>query len=312
MGRFYLHKRAAAALLTALERFNQAVALDPSDARGYAGLAEACVLLSGNEFWAPGAGFPKAREAARQALERDPRNAVAHAALGMVKALYEWKWDEAARELDTAIELNPNYADAWHWRGVVRLMTGRIAESIPLLDHAYELDPLSPIIVVNSGRPLHFLEQYDEAIDRCNHALTFAPGFWLAHINRAFAYSAQGDGPRAIEAARTAVELSKDNGAAVLALAEAHAVAGDQASALAVVDRVTAAREQPGASYVSAFRIARVFARLGDREQAFEWLQRSVQERSLGNCTYVPLDPALDSLRDDARFGEVLGALHLA
>jgi len=311
MGRFYLHKRAATSLLAALERFGQAVAFDPSDARGYAGLAETYVLLSGNEFWTPEAGFPKAREAAQQALDRDPNNAVAHASLGMVRALYEWRWDEAEREFGRAIELSPNYADAWHWCGMVRLMAGRVEASIAPLDRAVELDPLSPVIAVNAGRPLHFLQQYDGAIGRCNHALSFAPGFWLAHINRAFAYSAQGDAQRAIDAARSAVEWSKGNGAAILALAEAHAVAGDAPSALAVIDRVAARLGESGTAYASAFRVARVFARLGERERAFAWLARSMQERSLGNATYMPLDPALDSLRGDSRFAGVLQALNL-
>jgi TolB-like protein/tetratricopeptide (TPR) repeat protein len=310
MGRFYLHKRTVAALETALERFAQAVAFDPTDARGYAGLAETYVLLSGNEFWSPSAGFPKAREAALQALARDERNAVAHAALAMVTALYEWRWDEADAGFARALDVNPSYAEAWHWRGAVRLMAGRIAESVGPLTHAVDLDPLAPIIVVNSGRPLHFLGHYDKAVERCDQALSFAPGFWIAHVNRAFAFSAQGDGERALDAARLAVELSKGNSIAVLSAAEAHAVAGNHDTALSIVEQITRPPDEEP-SYVSAFRVARVFARLGEKDTAFEWLERSGEERSLGNSTYLPIDPALDSIKGDPRFDCILRALHL-
>ncbi|HUR33585.1 MAG TPA: tetratricopeptide repeat protein [Vicinamibacterales bacterium] len=314
MGRYYLHKRTAAALALALERFQQVTAFDPADARGDAGLAETYMLLSGNEFWPPSAGFPKAREAAARALDRDPGNAVAHASLGMVKALYDWDWSGADREFDVAIDLNPNYAEAFHWQGVTRLMSGLIAESMPPLARAVELDPLSPIILVNSGRPSHFLGRFDEAIAWCDRALAQAPDFWTAHYNRAMALAAMGDAPAALAAARRAVETSHGKGPTLLVLAEAHAVAGNAPEALRTIAEAIGSAQAPAGSptYVNPFRVARVFARLGDADAALDWLNRSYAERSLGNSTYASLDPAIDPLRDHPRFQRLMEALGVA
>ena len=295
----------------ALGFFNRAIDCDSTDPLGHAGLADTYTALSGNEYWFPSEGFVRAKICAVRALELDPEAAEPRVPLAMVHGLYEWQWAAAEREFEKALELNPSYANGHHWYGMMLLGIGRLADAIPRIRQAYELDPLSPIITANLGRPFLYLRRYDEAIRQFEKALDISPDFWLAHLFLSWVLAAKGDGAAAVQEAEAAVELSDGNTIALLALAEACAVHGEEERARDLVANTAPGPSVSSKRFASAFRVARVYAQLQEPATAFEWLQKSLGERSLGNSTYLTVDPALDSIRGDARFARYVNALGL-
>jgi tetratricopeptide (TPR) repeat protein len=187
---------------------------------------------------------------------------------------------------------------------------GRLKEGTVALARAHALDPLSPMITANLGRPYWCLRQYDTALTHFRRAVDLEPDLWLGHGFLAWTLTDVGAYDEAAEAARVAIARSAGNASAVLALADAHAAAGDRVRALEGIESVVSPQGGRG-RYVSSFRVARVFARLGDRDRAFEWLDRSYEERSLGSTSFLLHDPALDSIRCERRFAFYLKALGL-
>ncbi len=152
-GRFFWNKRTAADLRKSIEFFDQAIAHDPNYALAYAALAQAELLLPGYDGGAPNEWFPKAESAAKQALKLDDGSSDAHAALGMVKQLYQFDSLGAIAEFERAIQLNPNDATAHHWLANHSLSSlGQVDREIAGMKRALELDPLSLIINANLGQ----------------------------------------------------------------------------------------------------------------------------------------------------------------
>jgi eukaryotic-like serine/threonine-protein kinase len=305
---YLLKTRTAESLLGAVRQLQSAVALDPTDPMSYAALSEAYCTLSGNEIWAPEDGYPKARAAATQALSLDDRLAQAHATLAMVHNMYEWNWAAAEKRFGTAIALSPTCATPYHWLGLMYINAGRPEQAQEPLQHAAELDPLSPAIATNIGRPLLFLGKYDLAIKHFEKAFDLDPSFWMAHLFIAWAHSAARRMDAAVDEARKAMERSGGIRVTTVVLAEACAWAGDHEEASRLV---SAAIADPQVRYLSPYRIARVYVALGDHDAAFQWLERALSDRSLGSTTCLSRDPALISIRNDERFERYLRALHL-
>lgn len=311
MGRFHWNKRTEAALCASLTYYAEAIEHDPLDALGYAGLAESYTTLSGNEFWAPAEGYTKGQAAARKALEIDPRSAEARVALAMVLALYEWQWCAAEDEFLQAVGVNPSCANAYHWYGLCLLNVGRTDEAMAAIRRAHVLDPLSPIITANLGRPLFYLRRYDKAISQFEKALALESTFWLAHLFLAWALTETRRLDEAAREAETAIAQSNGNTAAILTLADVYAASGEAQRAAETIATIPHNEGDNTGRYVSAFRIARVFARLNDSSRAFECLARSSRQRSLGSTTYLTLDPALDTIRGDPRFAAYVAQVGL-
>lgn len=308
-GRFLLSTRTAEGLLAAVRSFQAAVAHDPTDPVGYAHLAEAYCALSGNEIWSPEDGFAKSRAAALQALSLDPHLAQAHASLGMVHNMYDWDWKRSEERFQAAIACDPGYAPAYHWRGLMFINSGRPREAQEPLQRAAELDPLSPAIAANMGRPLLFLGKYDEAITKFQKAFDLDCRFWMAHVFISWAHAACGRHEASIEAAGLAVNDADGISVPRVVLAEACARAGQAASAGDLLESTLA---DGSIRYLSPYRIARVHLGLGDVANAFEWLDRALLDRSLGSTTCLSHDPALESVRGDSRFARYLRALNIA
>src|SRR5262249_53011778 len=149
-----------------VQYFEQAIAVDPDFALGYAGLADSYTLLAEYGMVAPGEIMPAARSAADKALEIDPTLAEAQASLCLIRSSYCWEWSEAEEHYQRAIDLNPGYATAHHWFAVDFLaMLGRIEEAFIEIDIAQQLDPLSPMIREGKGFLLMLSRRYDEALE---------------------------------------------------------------------------------------------------------------------------------------------------
>jgi len=302
-GRFYWNKRTGETLKKAIEYFNQAIEKDPSYAHALAGLAESYVLLPNFSAASPHDSAPKAKAAAKRALELDETLAEAHTALAYVLLNYYWDFPEANREFERAIALNPNYATAhqWYGNGYLLAIVERFDEAIAAGKRAQELDPFSLIVNSDLGQVYYFARRYDQAVEQLRKNVEIDPSFYTAHANLGMAYQGKGSFREALAEYRRAQELSADP--IILArLGCAWAASGQRAEALQTLDQLKKISKQ---RYVPAYGFAILSAELGEKEQAFEWLEKCYQDRE-PKLTRLKVDPFFDTLRSDPRFADLV------
>jgi serine/threonine-protein kinase len=306
-GRFYWNKRTGEGLKKSVEYFNQAIEQDPNYALAFAGLAESYVIFSGFAVSTPQEAYPKAKAAAKKALEIDETLAEAHAALGLELLAYEWNAEESSREFQRAIELNPNYATARHWYGNQNLLyTGHFDEAIAEMKRAQELDPLSLVINTDLGDTYFYARQYDKAIEQLRKTIEMDQSFYYAHYELGMAYEMKGSYAEAIAHYQKARGLNNDPRVLAL-LGHALAASGKHNEALKTLSELKKTAKQ---HYVPAYNFAIVYAGLKDRDQAFEWLEKSYQDRS-SRMAILKVDPFLDNLRSDPRLTDLIGRVGL-
>ena len=300
-GRFYWNQRTGDALKKSIEYFNQASEKDPNYALAYAGLADAYILLPTYSAGAPQDIFPKAKAAAKKALELDETLAEAHTSLAKVLNL-DWNLPESNRELQRAIELNPNYATAhqWYGNGNLRVM-GRFDEAIAEMKRAQELDPLSLVINSDVGVTYISARQYDQAIEQLRKTTEMDQGFYYAHWNLGIAYEMKGSLQEALAEYQKARQLTDDPRTLAL-LGHGLAVSGKRVEALRMLDQL---KEMAKQRYVPAYSFTIVYVGLGEKDQALQWLEREYQDRAV-ELLGLKVNPLLDSLRSDPRFAEKL------
>jgi TolB-like protein/DNA-binding winged helix-turn-helix (wHTH) protein/Flp pilus assembly protein TadD len=306
-GRFFWNKRSTEKVRKAIEYFEQAIAADPAYAAAHAGLADCYTALGHYGAIPPAAAYPRAKAAALRALEIDEQLAEAHAALAAVKMHYDWDWPGAEREFKRAIRLNPSYASAYQWYGTYLATMGRSEEAAQQDARALELDPLSPLISTAVGLHLYYARQYRQAIDQHRKALELEPEFAVSRLNLGRAYLGAGMFPEAVAELERAVRLSDRSPATLAALAQAYGLAGQMERARELLQEMVGRSKT---SYVSPFDIALVYIGLGDKDQAFAWLQRAYEEHCPA-LVYLRLHPWADGLRSDPRFQNLLGRLRL-
>ncbi|MBD0369705.1 MAG: protein kinase [Pyrinomonadaceae bacterium] len=301
-GRYFWNKRTREDLKKSIEYFNQAIERDPNYALAYAGMADAYVLFSGYSVSSPQDSYPKAKAAARRALEIDDALAEAHAALGLEMFAYEWKAADAIREFRRAIELNPNYATAHHWYGnQVLLYTGHFDEAIAEMKRAQELDPLSLIVNADVGDTYFYARQYDKAIEQLLKTIEMDQSFYYAHYELGMAYEMKGQYAEAIASYQKARSLNADPRVLAL-LGHAYAASGRRDEALKMLNQLKELAKQ---QYVAAYNFVIIYAGLGDKDRAFEWLEKTYEDRT-SRMTILQVDPFLDPLRTDERFTEMM------
>jgi len=181
-GRYLWLQRKPDSYRQAKDYFDQAIALDPNYAQGYAGLADAYQFLAGLDQHQRKENFAKAKAACKRALELDPTLAQAHASAGLVAMNYDWDWALAEQELRHAIALNPNEAIFYDWYAEYLMAVGRASESVDNMERARELDPFSAIINSDLGKQLYFSRLYDEAEAQLKETLQMHPDFMWAHL----------------------------------------------------------------------------------------------------------------------------------
>ena len=314
-GRFYWNKRNESAIKKSIEYFDQAIALDPSYALAYSGLADSWqVLPSYTDEPPPETAFPNARKAALRALELDPELAEPHATLGVVLHEYDWKFPEAEAEFRRAIELDPNYASARQWYSEYLMNMGRFEESIAEARRAYELEPLSLIINVSLGRTYFVARQYDEAIVQYRKALELDPDFKGANRSLVQVYDAREMYPEAIDQmSRLSLldgrrpEHVANSTAALHEALEKDNVQGYWRK------RLELAQEYRGSqSNETLMVLAQLYANLGNNTQALDLLEDSLASGK-HNKTLVRIKtiPGLDPLRSEPRFKELVRKIGL-
>ncbi len=303
-GRFYFNKRTEEALQKAIVYFEQAAQKDPSYALAYAGLADAnmYVLRLGFQREPPQGAYLRAKDAATKALGIDEKLAEAHTSLAIVKMEYEWDWAGAEREFKRAIELNPNSDEAHHQYSHYLTAVGRTRESLDESLHALELNPLS--LNLNAHLGWHYLmaRQYDQSIAQCRKTFEMDPNYPPAHEFFAKAYEQTGMYGEAISEFQKARDLSGESSNLAAGLGHAYALSGRREEALKILDELKGSSKE---GYISSYDIALIHLGLGQKDQAFEWLEKAYVEHS-ESLRYLKADPRHDSLRPDPRFADLL------
>ena len=300
-GRSFWNQRSEASLLSAIDQFNKAIEVDAGYAPAYSGLADCYTTLGYLSYLDPLDAFPRARDAATKALELDPSLAEAHTSLAYYNLYHAWNWTEAENEFKKAIELNPNYATAHDWYSYYLMAMGRFDEAWKEVNRAHELDPLSVTISTDIGFNYYYRHNYDEAINQLRSTLAVSPKFPLAHLWLGRAYQQKKMYSEAID------EFNKTDAAlpgwvvTIAGMGHAYGEWGHQAEAKQVLIRLNQmAREK----YVTPYGVALVYAGLGDKDQAFVWLNKAVAGRSHW-LVWLNRDPRWDQLRSDPRFTDL-------
>lgn len=307
-GRYYWNKRTPEGLNKAIEDFQAAVKEDPAYALAYAGLADSYILLAFHDRFAPRQVWPKAKEAALKALEMDDTLGAAHASLGNILAVYDWDWKGAQRKFQRAMELNPGYATAHHWYAINCLdPVGRLDEALEEIQRALALDPLSLIIRTCLAGILHDRRQHQAAIEEYRKTLELEPRFHFAYWNLARAYLATGQLEEALEAFQKAGELGFNQALVLAGIARCQAVRGRREKAQRAMGELRVLSRQ---GYVPAVMWATCYIGLGDLDQAFAWLEKAYEERSVW-LIWLKVSPTFDPLRQDPRYHRLLRKMGL-
>lgn len=311
-GRFYWNKRTEETLRKGIEYFEQAVAKDPGYALAYAGLADSYILLGSFGLLPPKACYPRAQAAAQQALALDDALAEAHTSLGFVKYYFDWDWAGGEREFRRAIELNPNYPTGHHWYALYLATAGRMDEAIAEIRRAQKLDPVSLIINTDVGVVFFCARQFDQAIEQYRRALEMDPNFYHAHRLLRMVYEQKGMLEEALtehlRESALAGKNDRETREEIAALKRAYAESGWKGYWQKRLDELKA---QSKKKYVSPYAIAREYALLGDRDQAFTWLEKAYQDR-VPELSNLKAAPAFDGLRSDPRHADLLRRIGMA
>lgn len=308
LGRFHWHKRTPDGLRQSIQLFEQAISADPALALGYAGLADAYSLLADYGLAQPSEIMKKARRAARRALAIDPTLAEAHTSLGFIRSLHDWRWDAAEKHYRKAIALNPGYATAHHWYAIDFLaMQARFEEARREMDIALRLDPLSLIINEGVGYLALLGRRYDEAIECYEKALELDRNFYKAYTAIGRALSLQGKYREAAEMFEKGRSLGGDVPSILAALGHNRSLAGDRAGAVALLEEL---RAMSGQRYAPTTCFALIHVGLGEKERALDWLELGCERRELPLAN-IGVHPIYDELRSAPRFQALLARIGL-
>jgi TolB-like protein/Tfp pilus assembly protein PilF len=317
-GRYHWNKWTPEGRQKSIEYFQQAIEKDPSYALAYVGVSNTYNAIGFFDEMLPREAWPKAKEAAVKALEIDDTLGEAHAALGGVKYLYDWDWAAAERELKRAIELNPNDEVAHTLYAYYLHSVGRGDEGLAEMKRAYELDPLSIRINMGLGDMLAFAHahrQYDQAIEQFRKTIELEPAPWVlasAYWHLAAVYEKKGMYVEAIAEYKKGMNLSGDSDLAATFEQDYKARGFSEAKRVVMQKNLQKMQEASKRQRVPPLPFAFIYAGLGEKEQAFEWLEKAYEERSsalvhLGDGTAC----TCEALRSDPRFADLLRRIGL-
>ena len=307
-GRYYWAKWNGGALQKSLGYFEQALAADPQYALAHCGVADVYNLLGYLSLMPPKDAFPKSEAAAWRALALDDALSEAHLALAKVKLFYNWDGPGFEREIERALDLDPNDADAHSMRGTYLLAQGRFDEALAERRRGQELDPLSPLLTTGVGWVYYYSRQYDQAIEWYKKTIELDTNFVQAHNDLATAYLMKGMDTEAIAELLTARTISGAPPETVAALRQAYEASGIKGY---WQKELELANEQARHEPVGAFRMARIYTMLGDRDHAFEWLEKAYDERN-SLLIFANVVPLFDGLRADPRFRDLVRRIGLS
>jgi TolB-like protein/DNA-binding winged helix-turn-helix (wHTH) protein/Tfp pilus assembly protein PilF len=301
-GRYAWNRKGEAALQEGIQYFQQAIALDPTYAEPYSGLADSYTTLGYLSYLPPREAFPQARAAAEKALSLDGSLPEPHASLAYIHFYFDWNWTAAEAEFRKAIALNPNYATAHDYYSYFLMGMQRPEEAKAEIERALQLDPLSLSINTDIGFQMYYTGRYDAAIEQLKKTLQMNPKFPLAHLWLGRSYQAKGMFEESM-AEYQATDAALPNWVVTVAgignLQGLEKKVGDAHLTLARLDEIAKNK------YVTPYGVALVYVGLGDKDEAFRWLDKAFDDRA-NWLVWLRFDPRWDSLRTDPRYAEMI------
>ncbi len=300
-GRFYWNKRTGDGIRRAIEEFQAAADADPSYALAYVGLGDSYLLLPEYAGAPVNEVMPKAKAFAEKGLQIDPSVGEAHATLGLINH-YFWQWDEAEREFQRAIELNPNYPTLHHWYSNNLREGGNYSQALTEIRRAHDLDPLSPIININVGLMLALTGDIPGARAQFKRTAEMDPSWFNGPYHLGLIDVIDGKMAESIPFFQKSVELNPSAVRPIGMLGYSLAVVGRRAEALELL-RQLEARYTSGVAVAS--NIATIYIGLGDQEKAYEWLEKGFEDKDI-EITRSHWYPQFNTIREEPRFKELM------
>ena len=305
-GRYFWNKRTKETILKGIECFEQAIKVDPKFALAYSGIADCYSVLVDQQHLPYLEAYQRQKENALKAVQLDESSAETHTSLA--SALEgEYNWDRAEREFKRAIELNPNYATAHHWYGILLWRVGKLDKSLQEASQAQLLDPLSPQIAVSLCFVYDAMEKYDLAESLVRKVLELEPNFLTAHGCLHLVYLHQGKYAEAEKEVSEILRLTKGNPWVKAWTAAGYAFAGRNEEARTILDEL---RALPPGTYVGAQPIVYAYVGLGEKEKAIELIEREYETRA-NWLSQLLQEPLVAGIRFDPRVIKVLKKIGL-
>jgi Tfp pilus assembly protein PilF len=309
-GRYYWNKRTPDDLNKAVDLFTQAIVHDPGYAKAYAGLADTYNLLREFSLMPSNQAFSRSLAAARRAVELDGGLADAHNSMAFASFYGAWDFAAAEREFQRAIELDPNYATAYHWYANALVCLGRFDDALVKISRARQLDPNSASILADRGFILYGAGRQGEGIALLKDVAADDPAFQSPHSYLAQIYLLRGAYPAYLTEARLRAQLAHDaDGLAVIAAGEkgwadggAH---GLLEATLEMQKGLCAADRMP------AYSVAQTCALLGRKGEALEYLRAALEKREM-RLVGLAIDPYFAGLRGEPGFADIMARVGLA
>lgn len=301
-GQFYYAKRTPDGLAKALDYFTQAANRDPHYAQAYVGVANYWAVVSEYTPIPKADCMPKLKEAAEKAVSLNEKLPEVHEALSQYY-ISEWKWADWEREHRRALELDPNFANAHHWFGLELSWIGRSDEAIMHLRRAVELDPLNLKFNDNLGQVFMNARRDDEALAQLNKTIEMDPNFAGTYGDLSTLYRYRNRYDLWLDAMKknAALNDSQEDLALVAEVQPIYKQSGYKAAVNRIIELYKKRREH---SYIDPGSIAEEYAFLGDKDRAFEWLEKAYQEKS-DEVTSLRVRRCYDFLRDDPRYKDL-------
>jgi len=297
-GLYFSNKGSEEDLRRALSFFQRAVEKDPTFSRAWTGMAKVWYFLA-DVYVKPLDAYPASKEAALKAITLDEKDAEAHCYLSEAKRVLDWDLAGADEELKRALQIDPNSASAHLFSGLHPLFRGELKDGLQLILEAEKLDPVSPITSYIATAAYLANDRIDDAVTEGQRTLQLDPSYFYLDSILAAAYREKGNFDQAISLYTKAQEATRLPSSG---LAITYARMGRQTDAQNILAQLLQAREN---RYVSAPLIAAVSTALGDKEEAFHWLERAYEEHS-GVLQWVAFLPEFRALHSDARFPQLL------
>lgn len=302
-GRWFWNQRTEEGFQKAIIQFEQSLKLDPQYPLAWAGLADCWQLLAGYGFVSPKEAIPKAKAAVEKALALDPSLAEAHATAALIAQNHDRDWPRAEKSYLRAVEINPNYATALAWYGEMIAWLGRPEEGFARMQQALKLDPTSLTFNKDLAAILYLARKYDQAIDQLKKTLELDPNFPETRYWLALVYTQQGRYEEAI----AEFQQLRNQWQRLYGLGYVYARMGKTAEARQMLKEIqTLSRSR----YVQPIRFALVYAALGEKDQAFVWLEKEYEAQGVG-LMGLRTEPMWDPLRDDPRFSDLRRRMQL-
>ncbi len=300
-GRYFWNKRTNESLKKGIEYFQQAIERDPNYALAHAGLADSYNFLAGYGYAPLLEAQARAEAAAVKAIALDDELAEAHAALGNLR-IAKWDWPSAETELKRAIALNPNYALAHNWHGLYLNQMGHADQAAAEFARALQLDPASAVYAGNQGASFCRLGQFDRGVAQLKESVQLDPSGSIHHVVLVLnCYLPKQMYQEAVDELEAALTVNPNDLGLLGSLAYAYALSGNRDRALMIFKKLKERDENPNVPLM----IAQVYVAIGDKDRAFEWLEKAYQQRSPG-LGWLKALWIWDPLHSDPRFADLV------